>query len=235
MLCRRIDRHIAVFTWHRQRDMAFEIKVILAAAAYLARNDVLCAGPGRFRVAKHDLRGIVGKLFLLPGFLDRQNRRQFLVGDPNRADRSQCLVVCIRRDGRNRHSRILDNAVSQGRFVLEYRCNIVYAGNVRRRDYPVNARHSSRLASFYRENLCMCMGAKQKRHFLGAGRFRHIVDINRLPADMLDRTVVTDISMNRAANIVAAIHQSFTTSSVSSTSSKSRYNRVIRFPATRRR
>ena len=120
--------------------MAFEIEMILSAAADLAGYKVRCRAHCRFGITEHYFRRGVGEFLFFPRFFDRQNCGQLLVFDPHQLRRREGLVERIGAHRRDRHPGIVRRPGRQQGLVAHHRGDIVHARNIGRSDHRRYAR-----------------------------------------------------------------------------------------------
>ena len=139
MLGRALHQHAAVVGGRRERDLAFEIEMVLAAAAQLATEPMRRAGERRRHIAARDRLRRRDVLLARDRLLDRQHRRQRLVFDLDELRGGARLVERIGRHRRHRLALILDHVRRQQRLVAADRRDVVLARNVARRDRAAHA------------------------------------------------------------------------------------------------
>ena len=110
MLRRRVDLHAAVLARHRQRDLAFEIEVVLAADAHRAAQPMRRARQRRRGVAARHVHRRQHVRLRGQRVVDGQDRGQRLEVEPARASRraARCCTS-VRRHGEHRLPGELDD------------------------------------------------------------------------------------------------------------------------------
>ena len=198
VLGRGIDRHVGIFLRHGERDLAFEVEMVLTAAPRLARDPVRRGGDGGRRVAPlHDLRR--GDVALaLHRLLDGEHRLEQFVVDRDQRRRPPRGVAVRSGDGCHRVTRIFGDAVGQDRLAGEDRRYVVDPGNVGGGDDGAHPRNRARRRAVDRADPGMGVRAGREPDLLRAGDGRHIVDIDRAPGDVLLGAFVAPCAVDAA-------------------------------------
>ena len=228
MLGRGMDGDVAVLTGQREGDLALEVKMLLSADAEFGGEPMRRAGQRRLRIAAYD-RG----RRLHVGFAGERRRdiEDRLLGldlhDDLFGGRPRCIEG-LRDDHRQGLAGELDPVDGEQRLVLADRRDVVAAGNVLGAQHRDHARHCRRggeigLHESSAGDLAQHQGRMQRARRLG-----HVVDIERLPGDVLQRAVVTLRRMDLAAH-------SASTSSTRPGSARRSSSRRSRLAATCRR
>ena len=199
MLGRTPDLHVAVFARHRERDLPFEVEVILTAATHFAGQAVRRAGERRIDLAtRHHLRRR-DEALACHRLLDAQDGRKRLIDNLDQSSGRACLIERGRGDGRYRLALVFDDPGGQCRFVAADRGDVVLAGNVGGGDRRHNAGGRQRRRQVDAANTGMGMGAQHQRCFERARLGRDIVEVACGTGDVSDRAVVTYRGMHPAA------------------------------------
>ena len=132
--------HVGSLARGRERDLPFEIEMILTAAAQFAGKAVRRARERFLDLpANHDLRRRNVTL-ARHRFFDRQHRGERLVVDRGELCRRARLIERRRRDRRHRLPVVFDHVRGQSRLIAADRCDVVLAGNVGGGDRGEHAR-----------------------------------------------------------------------------------------------
>ena len=203
VLRRGIDGDVMVFAGNGEGDLAFEIEVVLAAEPHAALQPARRLGDGSGGIAAlqrqrrcHQFRrcriemGDVDDCRLLP------------VLHPREAAGTPRLLARLRDDAEDRLAEELDGIRRQHRFVVTAgRRNVVDPRHVVSGQHVDDARSRP-----HRRQVHLPDGAVRHRRQAEAamqrtGRLRHVVDIDRLPGDMLVRGIVALIGGDAAADL----------------------------------
>ena len=200
VLGRAHDVHVAAVAGSGERDLAFEIEMILAAAAQLAGEPMRRGGErGLDLAARHDLRRR-DQALARHRLLDAEHCRQRLVFDRDQLCRRARLIERRRRDRGHRLALVLDDIDGEHRLVAADRRDVVLARDVRRRDHGDHARGGERAGEIDVLDARMRMRAQHQGGFERAGHVRDVVEIARRAGDVADRAVVAHRRVHAPAN-----------------------------------
>ena len=190
MLGGRIDQHRAVLAGHGHRDLAFQIKVLLAADMQRAGGVTRRPGDRLCRVAVDERvigqHALAGGLALLDG-----NVRLFGI-DLDLAEQRRAPGGVARR-GDHREYRLaveIHAVMREHRLVGVPRRNIVLSRYVRRGDDGDDARRAQHLGKIDPPNRAARHRRTADGDMHGADRLRHIVDILGRALHVLGAAVV---------------------------------------------
>ena len=200
MLGRREHVHVAGLAGRREGDLAFEIEMVLAAAAHLAGQPVRGLGEAGGEIAAGDRLRRADIVLARDRLLDGQDCGQRLIGDGDELRRRARLVERRRRHRGHRLAGIGDAIGGEQRLVAADRRDVVLARDVRGGDDGDDARSGAGARAIDRENAGVRVGAEHQRGFERAARGRDIVDIERLARDMAAGAVVADGGVHAAAD-----------------------------------
>ena len=198
VLGRGIDQHVGVFLRHGERDLAFEVEMILPAAARLAGDPVRRGGDRSRRVAPlHRLR--FGDIALaLQRLLDGEHGFQHLVLDRDQRRRPPRGVAIAGGDRSDRVADIFGDSVGEDRLVREDRRDVVDPRYVGGGDDGAHPRESARLRAVDGEDSGMRVRTGGEPDLLRARNGRHVVDIDRASGDVLLGAVVAPCPVDPA-------------------------------------
>ena len=228
MLGRGMDRDVAVLAWQREGDLAFEIEMLLPADAELGFEPMRCTCQRRIGIAAQHRRR---RLHIGLSFQRRRDVEDRFFGldlDDDFLDSGTRRIERFRDDHRQRLARELDPVDGEQRFVLADGRNVVLAGNVRRAKHRDYAGHLRRHGDVDFHEFPAGDGTQHQCTVQRVGRFGHVVDIQRLPRDVLQRAVV-------APRLVDLRAHSASTSSTRCGSARRSSSRRNRLAATCRR
>jgi hypothetical protein len=189
MLGRGIDQHLAALAGKRKGDLAFEVEMLLAAAAQPAFEPLRRARERR-HIAALRLHRRQHEHLLFQRLLDREHRLERLVfhfGEKRRAARE---LDARRRHGENRLTAELDQLGGEQRLVGQHRPDVVHAGNVGRRHHRDHAGRLAHRIEVKELDARMRLRGAAKGGVQRAGGFGKVVDIARFPGDVQTGAVV---------------------------------------------
>ena len=193
-----IDQHVGVFPRHGERDLAFEVEMILPAAGRLAGDPVRRGVDRGRRVSPlHRLR-LRDKALALQRFLDGEYGFQHLVFDGDQRRRPPRCVAVVGGDRRDRVAHVFGDTVGQDRLAREDRGHVVDAGYVGGGDDGAHSRDRARLRAVDGKDAGMRVRAGGEPDFLRSGKGGHVVDIDRVAGDVLLGAVVAPCAVNPA-------------------------------------
>ncbi len=233
MLRRAVDQHAAVLARDRQRNLPFEIEMVLSPRAEPPGQAMGRGGKRAGGIAAlHDLR----RGDITPGgkrLLDREHRRQLRVIDGDALCRLPRRREALGRDDRDGLTRILHNPFSKARLVLEDRRDVVDTGNVRRGQHHSDAGQSACRHGVDAEDTGMGVRAHHQLAMQKARRLRHVVDKARGAGDVEPGAIVMPRRAGSAGDAAGrGIAHSAITSSGRSDRAISSQNRRSKLPAT---
>ena len=228
MLGRGMDRDVAVLTRQRKGDLAFEIEMLLPADAEFGFEPMRCTCHRRIGIAAQHRRRRLHICLSFQRRRDVENRFFGLDLDDDFLDGGTRRIERFRDDHRQRLARELDPVDGEQRLVLADGRNVVLAGNIRRAKHRDYAGHLRRHGTVDLQEPAAGDGTQHQRAMQRAGWLGHVVYIERLPRDMLQRAVVALCLMDLRA------HRD-STSSTRCGSAMRRSSRRSRFAATCRR
>ena len=228
MLGRGMDDDVAVLAGQREGDLTLEVEMLLPADAEFGRQAMRRAGQRRCRIAAHQ-RG--RRLHIRLAGQCRRDVEDRLFGldlhDDLFGGRPRG-VEALGDDHRQGLAGELDPVDGEQRLVLADGRDVVAAGNVLRPQHRHHARHRSGRGCIESHELAARDPAQDQGAVQGARRLGHVVDIERLPGDVLQGAVVTLRRMDLAAH-------SASTSSTRPGSARRSSRRRSRLAATCRR
>ena len=183
-----------------ERNLPFEVEVVLAAAAQLAREAM--RGSSKRCVdlaAQHRLRRR-HVAFPRQRLLERQHRRQRFILDLDELRRRPRLVERRRRERRHRLSLVLDHVGGERRLVGADRRDVVPARDIGRGHDDDIARGGERARELDATNTGMGVWAQHQHGVERAGHSRDIIEVARLAGHMTGRAVVAHGSVHSSAD-----------------------------------
>ena len=190
MLCRGPDPHLVVFPGSRERRLALEVEVLLAADPHPALEPVRGGGDRGRRLAAQEL---VGGQHLGAGgetVVHGDARRDRLDVDAG-TTRGAARLVAGLGDHREHHLSVKEDlAVGQDRIVSEGGAAIVRAGNVRggqHRQHPGRGPHCVEIDGLDRPARRMSAAGRDVHR---ARRLREVVDVGGSPPNVSRGAVV---------------------------------------------
>ena len=210
MLGGGIEGDVAVLARHGEGDVAFQIEVLLAAEIHRALDAPRRSGHRRIEIAAIEAHRLgdevqaAGGLTVLTGGGDVENRRQFLIADLG-LGRGQARFVAGAGDhGEDRLAVEHHLALGEDRVVVMVGgADVVDAGNVGGREHQLDA--GAVLDSREVDLLDQAMGAvrQAERGMQQAGRFGHVVDVERLAGHVLVTGIVAGGLIDAAGDLIA--------------------------------
>ncbi|MCY1233761.1 hypothetical protein D9M72_463160 [compost metagenome] len=208
MLRRRVDENFVVLAGDGERDLPFQIEVILAADTHLAFEDVLRLGEAGFDVAPLELeriddqRIVGGRRFQHVGHM-----RQVAVLDLDLGRRAAGRLTGGGDDGKDRLAVELHLVGDEDRLiVLVGRADVVFAGNVGRRQHADHAFAAIYRFEVGREDISMRPLRQAEIAVQRALGFRSVVDIFGRTRHMLVAGFVPFVFVHAAADAVDGLH-----------------------------
>ena len=231
-----VDGDVPVLAGDRQGDLGFEIEMVLPAARYLAGHPAGGRLDRALGVSPDDAVGRIGELPFFQRRVDGEDRLQHLVTDIDQPGGLAAQIVGVGGDDEDRLAGILGEALGENGLVGEDGRDIVLSRNVAGPEDAGHPRRPERVRDIHRDDPRMGVGADHREDLQRAGQRRHVVHIDRIAGDVLDRAVVPEPRMGRADDIALggfrAAHRISATSRGSSTPETSRHSRANRFLAT---
>ena len=187
MLSRRMHEHLAALAGNRERDLAFEVEMLLPAAAQLALDPVLRrrGHVAALRAYRRQHEGL-----LLQRLLDGDDRLERLVAHLRKPRRAARALDARRGDREERLAAKFDEVGCEERLIRQHRPDVVDARDVGGRDDGNDAGRAAHRVEIHVEDL----GVRFARHAEGgverARRLGQIVDVARFARDVQIRAVV---------------------------------------------
>ena len=203
-LCRAIDDHLVVLAGDRQRDLALEIEMVLAAEPHAVLDAPGCRRDRRGRItALQDQRR--GDLLVLDRIEvpDVDHSRQLVILDHGQARRAARLLASLGHYGEDRLAVELHLAFGEHRIVMHVaRRNIVLARHVGMGQHIDDA--GCRTHGRQVDALEHAMGdlGKTEANMQRASGLRHVVDIDGGAADMLVGGIVPLVGGDAADDLL---------------------------------
>ena len=204
VLGRGMDDEIAILAWQGQRNLAFEIEMLLTTDTELGGQAMRRTRQGRL-----DLTALHGDRGLDIGLLHQRRRdiedRLFLVDlDDGSFGGLPRGVEALRHHQSQRLTGMFDPVGGKQRLALAHRRNVVLARHVARRQHRHDTGRDGDSRKIELAQATAGHRAQHQRRVQGVRWRRHVVDIERLAHDMLQRAVVTARDTNRAVLGLAA-------------------------------
>ena len=206
MLGRGPDMDVAVLARRGERDLAFEIEMVLAADDQPPFQDMRRGGDGPGGVAQtHNLGGF-DDATRGAGVRDGHQDGQVFVGDLRQLRRGQRLIPGLGGDGEQRLADVLDQAVSEERIVAGHGADVVGPGDVPGGDHIDDAGRGSDGGQVERDDAGVRPLAHAQDHMQQLARLGDVVDIERPAGDMTLGAVMTDGCVDHAISHGPAPH-----------------------------
>jgi hypothetical protein len=187
MLRRRMHEHRAALAGNSERHLAFQVEVLLPAAAQLSFDPVFC---GDAWVAAYDGEGWHYELASFKGLVDGNDRlAQIVFG----ARAPRCAARSLhagRRDGEERLAAELDPIDGEYRLVRQHRPDVVASRDIGRADHCHNPGRAPHRLEVEGDELRECLGRDSDRRVQRPGRLGQVVDVACLARDVQGRAVV---------------------------------------------
>ena len=192
-----IDQHIAVLPRNRHGDLAFEIEMLLPADIDPPRQPVRRPSQRRGGIAaRHELgrqhEGLGGQRLV-----DGQDRRQRFVFYHRGGGGTTRTGDAVGGNGEDRLAVVLHQPVGEDRIARQGRPDIVHPRHIRRRHHRGHPRHARDRRHVQPGDAGVSVLRQADVGVQQASRFRQVVDIQGLAADMLGRTVVLRVVADR--------------------------------------
>jgi hypothetical protein len=195
-----MDGDVAILAGQREGDLTFQVEMLLPADAELAGDPMRRGGHRPLRVAAQDRGRRLDVGFAGKRRRDVDDRVLGLDFDDHFCSGRPRGIESVRHDHRQRLAQELDPVDGEQRLVLADRRNVVAAGNVLRPQHRHDARHGPRGFAVEPHQPAAGDPTQNQGRMQGARRFGHIVDIERLPGDVLQRAVVSSRDVDLAAH-----------------------------------
>ena len=180
-----IDVHVAVFARNGERDLAFEIEMLLAADAQVSADALRAVDERGCAVVLAER--VLGKDMAV-GFERLVDRdvvladRELELGEPRGAPR---LPARLRDDGECNLPVELDAPVDEYRIVVHHGADVVRAGNVPRGQHRDDAGRGAHRIEVHAEQLTGCDRHAADRDMQQPFGLAHVVDEGRGAGDVL--------------------------------------------------
>jgi hypothetical protein len=173
-----------VFVRQRQRDLALEVEVLLAADREFARDPVGAGGDRGVGVAAAQAHRRQHVRLRLQRLLDGEDGRQRLdlAAHPGRGLAGPAMTVGDHERDHLAHVQHL--AVGEDGFVVGRRGEVPVGGDVGRREHRDHARHGQRGAGIDAQQPAVGDRAEDRSRVQRVGRQRHVVDEAGLAGDV---------------------------------------------------
>ena len=190
MLGRGIDMDVAILARDRQRDLAFEIEMLLPADAEPAVQLQGRLRDRRIRIAA--AVSVIGQngFTALQRVLDRDARRLGFDLHHRLLDRAARDIPIRRDDGEERLTQKADVGVDEERIVAEGRRHVVLAGDVGCGEHGHHAGHGTHGRDIERDQSPARLRRLTDGHMQRALGLADVVDILRGALDVLDAGIV---------------------------------------------
>ena len=205
MLGRGMDQHIAILTRKRQRCLALEIEMLLSANIDTAAEGARRRCDGRIRIAARHGRRRPQKRACLHRRLDGYDRRQLLIADFGKANRSPGRRHRLGGNGKHRLADIIYLGVGKNRIIAIDRRTVILSRNICGAHHPCDAGRGGNSRQIHRGDARMRMRTLRNQHHKAIFGGNDVIDIDRGTGNMFVRTVMaqrgTDVTGNTAGRL----------------------------------